>query len=73
MPQSSIPIALLFFNVGVEIGQLLFVGAVVTLIGAGWRVAQSLRLPQPLWLWRIPSYGIGGLASFWLAERLAKF
>jgi hypothetical protein len=28
LPQSSIPIALLFFNVGVEIGQLLFVGAV---------------------------------------------
>jgi hydrogenase/urease accessory protein HupE len=73
LPQSSIPIALLFFNVGVEIGQLLFVGAVVALIGAGWRVAQSLRLPQPLWLWRLPSYAIGGLASFWLVQRVLSF
>ena len=35
LPQSSIPIALLFFNVGVEIGQLLFVGAVLAVI-APW-------------------------------------
>ena len=73
LPPSSIPIALLFFNVGVEIGQLLFVGAVVVLIGAGWRAAQRLRLPQPIWLWRVPSYGIGALAAFWLLERVARF
>lgn len=73
LPQSSIPIALLFFNVGVEIGQLLFVGAVLALIDSGWRVAQRLRLPQPIWMWRIPSYAIGALASFWLIERVASF
>jgi hypothetical protein len=73
LPQSSIPIALLFFNVGVEIGQLLFVGAVVGLIGAGWHIAQRLRLPQPAWVWRLPSYGIGGLASFWLIQRVLSF
>ncbi len=73
LPQSSIPIALLFFNVGVEIGQLLFVAAVVAVIGAGWRAVQGLRLPQPIWLWRLPSYGIGALASFWLIQRIASF
>ena len=73
LPQSSIPIALLFFNVGVEIGQLLFVVAVVAVIRAGWRAAQQFRLPQPVWLWRIPSYGIGGLASFWLVQRVLSF
>jgi hypothetical protein len=73
LPQSSIPIALLFFNVGVEIGQLMFVGAALTVIAVGWRAAQRLRLSQTVWLWRIAPYAIGALASFWLVERVAAF
>jgi hydrogenase/urease accessory protein HupE len=73
LPQSSIPIALLFFNVGVEIGQVIFVAAVLTVIAVGWRAAQRLRLSQPVWLWRIAPYAIGALASFWLVERVAAF
>ena len=73
LPQSSIPIALLFFNVGVEIGQLLFVGAVLGVIAVGRRVQQRLRLRQPAWFWRIAPYAIGALASFWLVERVAAF
>jgi hydrogenase/urease accessory protein HupE len=73
LPQSSIPIALLFFNVGVEIGQLLFVGAVLAVFAVARRARQRLRLPQPSWLWRIAPYVIGGLASFWLVERVAAF
>ena len=73
LPQSSIPMALLFFNVGVEIGQLLFVGAVLAAIAVGWRVGRRLRFTQPGWLWRLAPYGIGALASFWLVERVAAF
>ncbi len=73
LPQSSIPIALLFFNVGVEIGQLLFVGAVLTVIAVGWRAGSRLRFSPPVWLWRIAPYAIGTLASFWLVERVAAF
>jgi hypothetical protein len=73
LPQSSIPVALLFFNVGVEIGQLMFVGAVLTVIAVGWRAAERLRLSQAAWLWRIAPYAIGALASFWLVERVAAF
>ena len=73
LPQSSIPIALLFFNVGVEIGQLLFVGAVLAAIAVGGRTAERLRVSQPAWLWRIAPYAIGGVASFWLVERVAAF
>jgi len=73
LPQSSIPIALLFFNVGVEIGQLMFVAAVLTVIAVGWRAAQWLRLSQPVWLWRIAPYAIGSVASFWLVERVTAF
>jgi uncharacterized protein (DUF983 family) len=64
---------LLFFNVGVEIGQLLFVGAVVTVIVVGWRAGTRLRLSPPAWLWRVAPYAIGTLASFWLVERVAGF
>jgi hypothetical protein len=73
LPQSSIPVALLFFNVGVEIGQLMFVGAVLAVIAVGWRAAQRIRWSQAAWLWRMAPYAIGGLASFWLVERVAAF
>ena len=73
LPQTSIPVALLFFNVGVEIGQLLFVGAVLAVIAAGRRLGQRMRLTQPAWLWRLAPYAIGVLASFWLVERVAAF
>jgi hypothetical protein len=73
LPQSSIPIALLFFNVGVEIGQLIFVAAVLTVIAVGWRAAQRLRWSHPTGLWRIAPYAIGGVASFWLIERVSAF
>jgi hydrogenase/urease accessory protein HupE len=73
LPQSSIPIALLFFNVGVEIGQLLFVGAVLAMITVGWRARHRLRLSQPAWMWRIAPYAIGSLACFWFVERVAAF
>ena len=73
LPQASIPTAWLFFNVGVEIGQLLFVGAVLAVIAAGLRVGHRLRWSQPAWMWRIAPYAIGALACFWLVERIAAF
>ena len=73
LPASSIAIALLFFNVGVEIGQLVFVGGVLLMLAAGWRIAQRLPVSAPAWLWRVAPYAIGGVASFWVIERLAAF
>src|SRR3954449_2870906 len=51
LPARAIPVALLFFNVGVEIGQLVFVTAVLGLIAVGRRAAQRLRLPATPGLW----------------------
>jgi hydrogenase/urease accessory protein HupE len=70
LPPNSIPLALLFFNVGVEIGQLLFVA--VLLLGAALvrRVAGPV---DPRWSVVVPAYAIGGLASYWLFERVAAF
>jgi hypothetical protein len=69
LPQGHIPTALLFFNVGVEIGQLLFVGALAALM-ALVRLS-SLRLPQ--WIELLPSYAIGSMAMFWVSQRVASF
>jgi hydrogenase/urease accessory protein HupE len=73
LPPLSIPMALLFFNVGVEIGQLIFIAAVLAVIGAGRRIGRSLRLSPLGWLWRVPPYAIGGMASFWVVQRVAAF
>jgi hydrogenase/urease accessory protein HupE len=69
LPQGHVPTALLFFNVGVEIGQLLFVAAVATLVAVvRW---SSPRLPQ--WLELLPAYGIGSIAMFWVIQRVVSF
>jgi hydrogenase/urease accessory protein HupE len=73
LPPLSIPMALLFFNVGVEIGQLIFIAAVLAVLAAGRWLGRRLALAPPAWLWRIPPYAIGGLASYWVVERIAAF
>jgi hydrogenase/urease accessory protein HupE len=73
LPRGAIPMALLCFNVGVEIGQLLFVAAVLASIAVARRAARTLGLGAPSWLWRLPPYAIGGIASFWTIERIAAF
>jgi len=69
LPQQAIPIALFMFNVGVELGQLLFVGAVLTLM-AGLR---RLSWYPPDWARYAAPYAIGTVAMFWVFERVAAF
>jgi hydrogenase/urease accessory protein HupE len=76
LPQSAIPVALLFFNVGVELGQLLFVVAVLTFLACGRRLTRRLYpLPTRLYpagvLRLMPAYAIGSVATFWLIQRIA--
>jgi hypothetical protein len=49
---------------------VLFVGAVLTVAGL---VARHSRVATPDWLGYLPPYAIGGLASFWLVERVVAF
>ena len=79
LPQTELPTALLFFNVGVEIGQILFVFALLA--------AYFILRPIMVWLlqsigdgevhWSsatVPvSYVIGSVASFWMIDRIAGF
>ena len=67
LAQAEIPIALLFFNLGVEIGQLLFLGVILILV---WGLMR-LRLTT-LGIARLSSaYVIGTVATYWLLERVA--
>jgi hypothetical protein len=80
LPEQAIPLALALFNVGVEVGQLLFVAAVFCAFwllrlarrgsaassrASTWRVADTLSTPA--------AYLIGTLGAFWLFERVALF
>lgn len=67
LPQSAIPLALLFFNIGVELGQLMFIAAVLLL---GWGL-RYLSVPIPRWSARLTAYAIGSVAAFWVFERTA--
>ncbi len=69
LPQTDIPLALFLFNVGVEIGQLLFVAAILT----GLAVLRSVKVEWPSWVWRVPTYCIGSLAAFWFIQRVVAF
>ena len=78
LPQHAIPVALLFFNVGVEIGQLIFVAAVLSLISVVHHVASKLlepaRIQQSLdRLDMTVAYAIGVMAAYWLIERTTAF
>lgn len=68
-PEGQIPQALLFFNLGVEVGQLLFVAAVLVLIALGRRVKRAL----PSWVELVPPYAIGSVAMFWVIQRVSAF
>jgi hypothetical protein len=73
LPQNAIPVALLFFNLGVEVGQLLFVAAMLLVVGLGRKLARSFSVSPPPWAWRVPPYAMGSVAAFWLIQRIAAF
>lgn len=69
LPQGQIPLSLFFFNVGVEVGQLMFVAAVLAILAVGRRI----RLQMPRWAVLAPPYAIGSMAMFWLIQRIVAF
>jgi hydrogenase/urease accessory protein HupE len=67
LPQGEIPLALLLFNVGVEIGQLAFV-IVVILLERSFRL---LEIHWPRVVEQLPGYLVGTLGAFWTIQRVA--
>jgi hypothetical protein len=68
LPAGEIPLALASFNVGIELGQLVFILAVTAVRAALARM--PWQWPQRATL--VPAYVIGSLAAFWLFERTAS-
>ncbi|MBY0279718.1 HupE/UreJ family protein [Candidatus Binatia bacterium] len=65
LPASEIPLALLTFNVGIELGQLAFVLAVLLVA----RLARPLLATLPPRAVRLPAWAIGCVAAFWFWSR----
>ena len=65
MPKAEIPLALLMFNIGVEIGQLLFVLLMLLI----YRALKILAFHWPRWVEFLPGYVIGSLGAFWTFQR----
>lgn len=66
LPPNAIPSALLLFNIGVEVGQFMFIAVVLSI---GWLLRQFPR-QLPDWTRWLPPYAIGSLAAFWLVDRV---
>jgi hypothetical protein len=82
LPPGAIPVALLFFNVGVEVGQVLFIFGVLGACGGAVWVARAMaaragdRLAAPWAAERFAvaaAYVIGAVAMFWVIERTLTF
>jgi hydrogenase/urease accessory protein HupE len=67
LPADHVPLALLFFNLGVEAGQLVFVAGVLALV-AIWR---RTRLALPAWAELVTPYAIGSIAMVWVIDRVS--
>jgi len=65
IPRDEVPLALACFNVGVELGQLAFVGVALVL------GALAMRIPWPSWARRVPGYVVGSVGAFWFYDRVA--
>jgi len=66
LPPAEIPLALLMFNVGVEVGQLLFVILVLLLE----RAFCVLDVRWPRWVAALPAYTVGSLGAYWTIQRV---
>lgn len=66
VPDSEIPSALLFFNLGVEAGQLAFVAVALVVV----RAIQTLELDRPRWVTGVPAYAVGTLGAYWTVQRV---
>ena len=67
LPRSDLPLALLSFNVGVEVGQLGFVALVLAME----RSFRLLEIRWPRWAQALPGYTVGTLGAFWTIQRVA--
>ncbi|NOQ92971.1 MAG: HupE/UreJ family protein [Flavobacteriaceae bacterium] len=69
LPQTDIPFALAFFNIGVELGQLVFVMVILVIIF----LVNKIKMKPKNWVKLVPAYSIGIIATMWCFERVFSF
>ncbi|TNF97834.1 MAG: HupE/UreJ family protein [Gammaproteobacteria bacterium] len=70
LPDYALVPALLFFNIGIELGQIFFISGVILLNIA---ILNRVKMHTSLTSGRlVTAYGIGGISSFWLIEQVAN-
>jgi hydrogenase/urease accessory protein HupE len=69
LPAGEVPLALAAFNVGIELGQVAFVLAIL----AAGALLRAVAPAPPVWARRAPVYVMGSLAAFWCFERAAAW
>jgi hypothetical protein len=65
LPQDNVPLALLFFNVGIEIGQIAFIALILVV----WYLLRKPLAPWQERLRPLPIYILGSLSAMWCIER----
>jgi len=65
MPKAEVPLALFFFNIGVELCQLLFVFTALVLV----RSLKALNVRWPRWAEALPGYVVGSMGAYWVIQR----
>jgi hydrogenase/urease accessory protein HupE len=73
LPRTAVPTALLFFNVGVEAGQLLFVACAILVARMLGQITRHFDIRPTPFLRALPPYAIGCTAAFWVLQRVASF
>ncbi len=66
LPRRELPLALVTFNVGVELGQVAFIALILALE----RSFRILEVRWPRWVQALPGYTVGSLGAFWTVQRL---
>lgn len=69
LPQHEIPLALLMFNVGVELGQIAFVLAILVAMACLRWLVRAFPAIETITQWQVVPYAIGCVAAFWAIER----
>ena len=67
LPHHELPLALVSFNVGVELGQLSFIALILALE----RAFKILEVHWPRWAEALPGYTVGSLGAFWTIQRIS--
>ena len=76
LPENNLISSLLYFNIGVELGQLMFIGSLILVLFLIKKVLKNrffIKEKYPILALKVVTYTIGTVASFWFFERISAW